>query len=147
MSFNRVFLCGHVGNEPISRAVGVNTVVELRIATTERGKKHGEVTQHTQWHTVIAWNSVASSALHVRAGDMVVVEGRLGHRKYIGADNKPRYVSEITAYSVTLVDAGAPPELVRAAPKNYEEKVAVKPETGYKDPASSKPIEDDDLPF
>lgn len=145
MSFNRIFLVGHVGNEPTIREVGKNRVISLRVATNEQRRVGLQYVQDTQWHTVTAWNKEADKiAALACAGKMVVVEGRLSHKKYFDVKTKkPQFTSEIIVYSLSLLEAAAQPEPGLKIPKQREDE----PEGEGFDPLANTPIGEDDLPF
>ena len=56
MSFNKVILLGHLGQDPESRFTKSGTqVVNFSLATNERwgGQNGGEVQERTEWHKIV----------------------------------------------------------------------------------------------
>ncbi len=107
---NKVFLCGHLGQDPETRVTtsGI-TVASLNLATTERRKdKDGEWTDHTEWHKVVVWAGLADTvAKYCTKGSKVTVEGRLQTRKWQDKEGQDRYTTEIVADQVHFMSNGA----------------------------------------
>ena len=84
-SVNKVFLIGHLGGNPESRYTrsGRPTSV-FSLATNEAWKKQsGEVIEHTEWHSVVAWDKLAEFAQqYLYKGQLVSVEGSLRTRTW-----------------------------------------------------------------
>lgn len=83
---NKVILLGNVGQDPEVRTLesGVKTA-RLRLATTERffNRQTNEATEHTEWHTITLWRSLAEVAdKYVRKGSQIYVEGRIRSREW-----------------------------------------------------------------
>jgi len=128
---NKVFLLGHVGKDPEIRHMDNNLVMaRFTLATNERWVKDGNKTEHTEWHNVVMWRSLAEVAeKYVRKGSLLYIEGRLRSRSYDDKDGIKRYVTEILADSMNLV--GPKPEGAQTAPP----------------PPPPPPDAPDDLPF
>lgn len=105
---NKVFLCGHLGQDPdLKTTKGGTAVCSLRLATNERRKdRDGEWTDHTEWHTVVAWSGTAEAVnKHCRKGSKVTVEGRLQTREWEDKEGVKRYTTEIVADSIDFMSA------------------------------------------
>ncbi len=150
MSVNKVILIGNVGKDPDVRYLdnGV-AVANLTLATTERGYSAANGTQvpdRTDWHNIVLWRGLAEVAeKYVRKGSKLYIEGKIRTRSYDDASGNKRYVTEIYADNLEMLDRrqdanneGAPFPPPAAEP---EKKQA---------PVTNLPLEEnskDDLPF
>ena len=104
---NKVTLIGNVGNDPEYKTLqDGTTVVKFNIATTESYRlKNGEIQSHTDWHTIIAWRGLAAFAnQYIHKGSLLYVEGKLRNRQYEDKDSVKKYVTEIVAEQILLLD-------------------------------------------
>ena len=104
---NKVTLIGNVGVDPEVRTTesGVK-VARVRLATTERmfNRQTNEATEHTEWHTITLWRSLADVVdRFVRKGSQIYIEGRLRTREWTDKDNIKRYTTEIMADDMKLL--------------------------------------------
>ena len=101
-------LIGNVGKDPEVHFTpsGVK-VAQLRLATSETWKdKDGAVQEHTDWHTIIAWRGLADVVERlVRRGSRLYVEGKIQSRSFDDRDGNKKYVTEIIADSLLVLDA------------------------------------------
>ena len=105
---NSVRLIGNVGLSPVvTHFENGSKVVKWRMATTERVKNgKGEVKENTQWHSLIAWGSLAGVVeKHVVKGTKLAVEGRLNHRRFVSKDGQNRETTEIVVKDIMFVGA------------------------------------------
>lgn len=107
-TLNKVMLIGNVGKDPEVHFTpsGVK-VAQLRLATSETWKdKDGAVQEHTDWHTIIAWRGLADVVERlVRRGSRLYVEGKIQSRSFDDRDGNKKYVTEIIADSLLVLDA------------------------------------------
>jgi single-strand DNA-binding protein len=104
---NKVILIGNAGKDPKYNTLQDGTAVaKLTLATTESYRlKNGETQSRTDWHTIIVWRGLATFAnQYLRKGSLIYVEGKLRSRQYEDKDGKKRYVTEIVAEQVVLLD-------------------------------------------
>jgi len=105
---NKVILLGRATRDTERRTTGTGTPVSnIRLATNRvtRGTD-GELTESTQYHTVICWERLAEqTGTHVTKGRLVYVEGRLESRSFTDKDGKERAVTEVIAADVQFLDA------------------------------------------
>jgi single-strand DNA-binding protein len=101
-------LIGNVGKDPDVNftPTGVK-VAQFRMATSETWKdKDGAMQEHTDWHTVIAWRGLADIVERlVHRGSRIYVEGKIQTRSYDDREGQKRYVTEIVAENILLLDA------------------------------------------
>jgi len=104
---NRVQLIGNMGQDPEVKNLANNKkMAQMRIATSEsyRGAD-GKRVENTQWHTVVAWGSLAEIAeRYVRKGNRVAIEGKLVHRSYEDKNGLKKYITEIVAGDMVMLD-------------------------------------------
>ena len=142
-SVNKVILVGNLGQDPELRTTqsGVS-VATISIATSEAYKdKAGEWQSNTEWHRVNLWDYMADSAQkNLKKGSKVYVEGKLQTKSY-EKDGITRYVTDIRATSLILLD---PSE----NKGEYERKPVNNEFTHPSDqPEPMKVDENDDIPF
>lgn len=106
---NRVIIIGNLGNDPEFRQFeGGGSVTNISVATSEQwtDKQSGEKREATEWHRVSLFNRLAEvAAQHLRKGSKVYIEGSLKTRKYQAQDGTDRYVTEIKAFSMQMLDS------------------------------------------
>ena len=104
---NKVILVGNSGKETEFKTLQDGTpVAKLTVATTETYRlKNGETTTKTEWHPVILWRGLATLASqYVRKGSLLYIEGKLRHRQYEDKDGGKKYVTEVIADQIVLLD-------------------------------------------
>ena len=104
---NKVILVGNSGKETEFKTLQDGTpVAKLMIATTETFRlKNGEVQSRTDWHTIIAWRGLATLAKeYIHAGSLLYIEGKLRNRQYEDKDGQKKYVTEIVAEQLVMLD-------------------------------------------
>lgn len=81
-------------------------VAKITLATTEAYKlKNGETQSRTDWHNVIIWRGLAELAKNfVHKGSLLYIEGKLRNRQYEGKDGEKKYVTEVVADQMDLLD-------------------------------------------
>lgn len=104
---NKVILVGNVGADPDVRTMeNGSKVARLRVATTERffNRQTNEAREHTEWHTVILWRSLADVAdRYLHKGSQVYIEGHLRTREWTDSSNNKRTSTEIEAETMKLL--------------------------------------------
>ena len=131
---NKIMIIGRLGQDPEARSTQNNTTVtNLSVATSERYKnKQGEQIENTEWHRVTAWDRLGEVCRdYLKKGSLVYIEGRVQTRDYEDKDGVRRYVTEIIAREMKMLDS--------------------KPSSGEPEKAKPEPIVDEDgndtLPF
>ncbi len=104
---NKVILVGNVGMDPDVRTMESGTkVARLRVATTERifNRQTNETREHTEWHTVTLWRSLADVAdRYLHKGSQIYIEGHLRTREWTDSSNNKRTSTEIEAETLKLL--------------------------------------------
>ena len=102
---NKVVLVGHVGADPeLRKLAGDVSVTSFSLATSEMIKKNGVKVEHTDWHQVIMWRTLADVAAKLlKKGKLVFVEGKLKTRSFEDKDGVMRYTTEVVAENFTLL--------------------------------------------
>ena len=143
MSVNKAILLGRVGKDPEVRTAGESKVASFTLATTEKYKdsKTGEWKENTEWHSIVCWRNTAEIAeTYITKGMNLYVEGQLRTRSWDDKDGNKRYVTEIIADVVRLLDKRQETQTAAPAPAPQ-----ARPKT------TPLPTEDDepsdDLPF
>ena len=104
---NKVILVGNSGKETEFKTLQDGTAVaKLTFATTETYRlKNGETTTKTEWHPVILWRGLATLASqYIRKGSLLYIEGKLRHRQYEDKDGGKKYITEVIADQIVLLD-------------------------------------------
>lgn len=104
-SINIITLCGNVGADAEVKTLENGTkVARFRVATSTGGYKKQDGTdipERTEWHTVIAWRSLASLCEHIKKGSRVTIVGRLTYNEF-EKDGVKRILPEIQAANIVL---------------------------------------------
>lgn len=104
---NKVTLIGNLGKDPeIQTLEGAIKVAKFSLATTESYKDDkGQLHSATEWHTIILWRGLADlTEKYLQKGSLVYVEGKLKTRHYEDKTGAKKYVTEIIAEQVILLD-------------------------------------------
>ena len=105
---NKVIIIGNLGADPESRQFeNGGSVTNISIATSEQwtDKQSGEKRESTEWHRVSLFNRLGEiAAQYLKKGSKVYIEGSLRSRKYQAEDGQDRYVTEIRAEQMQMLD-------------------------------------------
>ncbi len=104
---NKVTLIGNLGKDPECQTLeGGITVAKFSIATTESYKdKEGNAQTETEWHSVVAWRNLADVASkYLNKGSHIYIEGKLKNRSYEDKTGVKKYVTEIIAENIIMLD-------------------------------------------
>ena len=121
-------------------------VAKFSVATNENYKdKNGEWQTNTEWHEIVAWRGLAERAeKQFHKGSQVFVEGKLTHRKYQDKEGNDKYITEVVANSLRLLERREP-----KAEGSFNQGDAANDTPAVKGPSepSGQQKADDDLPF
>ena len=106
---NKVILVGRLGRDPELKYTpdGV-PVATFSIATSEewKDKNTGEKQERTEWHRIVAWRKLGEiCGEYLRKGSQVYIEGRLQTRSWDDRDGNKRYMTEIVAFTMQMLDS------------------------------------------
>ncbi|NMM48777.1 single-stranded DNA-binding protein [Marinigracilibium pacificum] len=111
---NRVQLIGNLGTDPEMKEFDSgNKMTTLSLATSESYlNAKGERVNDTQWHRIVLWGKLAEIAgKYLSKGREVVIEGKLIHRSYEDQQGNKRFISEVVAQDLLMLN-GAKKEAV-----------------------------------
>ena len=108
MNVNKVMLIGRLGQEPEAKYTPNGTAVSnFSIATSEKwkDKASGEWNEKTEWHRIVSWNKQAEFCnQYLKKGSLVYIEGKLVTRSWDDKEGQKRYMTEVVANTVQLLD-------------------------------------------
>ena len=151
---NKVTLIGNLGRDPEIKHLESGSVVgKFSLATNESYKdKAGEWQTQTEWHDIVVWRMLAERAERdLKKGSLCYVEGKLTHRKYQDKEGNEKYITEVVANNIKLLE-----KRESTGVKTYDNFPPVEA-PGTTSPPSATPskvedagpiqADDDDLPF
>jgi single-strand DNA-binding protein len=142
---NRVVLMGRLGQDPDVRYFGDNTLLKLRLATSERWvDKDQQRQERTDWHDVALWGARAewmSKAL--KKGMPVVVEGSIRTSSY-EREGVKRYRTEIVARNVHFFGGST---RMKDDPRTDTDDIPVDEGPFLRATPPPLPVATDDIPF
>lgn len=97
---NHVQLIGRLGANPEVKILDNGTkLARFTVAVTETyTTKKGEKVNDVQWHSIVAWGSLANVAERLLfKGTQVTIDGKLFNRSFQGKDGQKRNITEIVA--------------------------------------------------
>ena len=102
-----IFLIGNLGKDPeIQYIDGEIPVAKFPLATTETYKdKKGVTIPQTEWHNIVLWRGLAElAAKYLHKGSLVHIEGSLRTRSWEDKDKNRRFMTEIIATNLVMLD-------------------------------------------
>lgn len=110
MSVNKCVFIGRLGKDPDVKVLENGTkVAQFTIACSERGYTSANGTQvpeRTEWINMVAWRGLAEIVeKYTHKGSNIYVEGKFRTRSYETTDGSKRYVTEIYAENIELLEA------------------------------------------
>lgn len=105
-SLNKVHLIGVVGKDPETRQFGDGgQVCNFTLATSETyTDREGQKQEQTTWHNIVLNGKLANLSQFIRKGSKLYIEGKIRTRSYSTQDGQSRYVTEIIANGLQLLD-------------------------------------------
>lgn len=110
--FNKVIMVGTLAGDVVVRQFGTGSVASFMIVTTESwsDRDTGEIRQSRSKTRVSVYDGkLIPVAQKFRDGDLVFVDGKLAHRKYVDNTGAERFITEVAVRiggSVGLVTDG-----------------------------------------
>ncbi len=106
---NKVIIIGNLGADPEARQFNNGgSVTNISVATSEQwtDKQSGEKREATEWHRISLFNRLGEiAAQYLRKGSKVYIEGSLRTRKYQDQSGQDRYITEIRADQMQMLDS------------------------------------------
>ncbi len=159
---NKVILVGNLGNDPETRSFpDGGTVTNVSIATSEswKDKQTGQMQERTEWHRVVfrdrgnfRLGQIAGE--YLKKGAKVYVEGSLHTRKWQDKDGQDRYITEIVASEMQMLEPRGSGQGEGA--RQHDDFAQSAPRASAARPAASAPVSEpagnysnfeDDIPF
>ncbi len=107
MSINKVILVGNVGKDPVIRYFDKGVAkASFPLATSETyTNQQGETITSTEWHNIVLWRALAEVAEKtVKKGSQLYIIGKIKTRSYVDKDGVNKYITEILADTLLLLD-------------------------------------------
>jgi single-strand DNA-binding protein len=107
MSINKVILVGNAGKDPVIRYFDKGVAkVTFPLATSESyTNQQGETITSTEWHNIVLWRALAEVAEKtVKKGSQVYIVGKIKTRSYVDKDGINKYITEILADTLLVLD-------------------------------------------
>lgn len=107
MNLNKVMLIGRLGKKPEVNYIQPDLpVAKFSLATSEYYKdKTGAKIENTEWHNIVAWRGNAKFAEnYLNKGMLVYIEGKIQTRRWESQDGTARYVTEIVADILRILE-------------------------------------------
>ena len=105
---NKVIIIGNLGADPETRQFNNGgCVTNISVATSEQwtDKQTGEKKEATEWHRISLFNRLGEIAgQYLKKGSKVYIEGSLRTRKYQDNNGQDRYITEIRAEQLQMLD-------------------------------------------
>lgn len=106
---NKVILVGAVGNEPeLKKFDNGGSICSISLATSEvwNDKTSGERKEATEWHRIVFHQPLADIVMqYVKKGSKLYVEGGLKTRQWTDQNGSVRYITEIKAAHMQMLDS------------------------------------------
>ena len=110
---NKVIIVGRLGGDPDSRSFpDGGMIANVSIATSESwtDKTTGQKQERTEWHRVVFrdrgnYRLAQIASQYLQKGSQVYVEGKLQTRKYTDGQGVEKYVTEIIAENMQMLDS------------------------------------------
>jgi single-strand DNA-binding protein len=155
---NRVILIGRLGKDPELKYMPSGApMAKFSLATDESFKdKTGEKQEHTEWHTIVAWNKLAEiCGEYLTKGKLVYIEGSIRSRQWQDQAGNKRTSYDIVARDMQMLGSKAESERMasgsadRTAPERHAPPAPPPSPMPSGEPISppDPEISDEDIPF
>jgi single-strand DNA-binding protein len=106
---NKAMIIGRLGRDPECKVTNQGTAIaNFSMATSETwtDKGTGEKVEKTEWHRVVAFRRLAEIIQqYLTKGSQCYIEGRLQTRKFQDQNGNDRYITEIVADRMQMLDS------------------------------------------
>ena len=105
-SLNKAFLIGSVGKDPETRQFNDGgQVCNFTLATSRSyTDRDGQKQEQTTWHNIVLNGKLANLSQYIHKGSKLYIEGEIRNRSFQTQDGQTRYVTEVIALGVQLLD-------------------------------------------
>jgi single-strand DNA-binding protein len=100
MNLNKVYLIGRLTQDPEVRMTAAGqSVASFSLATNRTwNDASGQKKEQAEYHNIVVWRRLAEVAgQYLKKGQLLMVEGRLQTRSWVGQDGVKKYRTEIVA--------------------------------------------------
>lgn len=100
MNLNKVYLIGRLTQDQEVRITPTGqNVASFGLATSRIwNDQNGQKQEQTEFHNIVVWRRLAEiAAQYLKKGQLLMVEGRLQTRNWVGQDGVKRYKTEVVA--------------------------------------------------
>jgi len=107
MNLNKAMIIGNLTKDPEVRTTPQGqSVASFSVATNQTWTDaNGQKQERAEFHNIVAWRKLAEIAgQYLKKGARVYVEGRIQTRSWDGQDGNKRYMTEIVAESLIMLD-------------------------------------------
>ncbi|MGC7561368.1 single-stranded DNA-binding protein [Pasteurella sp. PK-2025] len=105
---NKVIIVGNLGQDPDHKVMtNGEAVTNISVATSESwiDKASGEKREMVEWHRITIYRRQADiAAQFLKKGSKVYIEGKLRTRKWQDQNGQDRYITEVIADKLVLLD-------------------------------------------
>jgi len=103
---NRIILIGNLTRDPELKYTTTGTPLATFGLAVNRRIKNAQGEREVDFFNIIAWRQTAEFvSQYASKGKKACVEGRVQNRNYVGQDGIKRYVTEVVADNVELLDS------------------------------------------
>ncbi len=98
---NRVFLIGHLGQDPIVSVFEKGTKVSFSLATSESFKNpQDEWESRSTWHNIVTWDKFLGAKIQMfKKGEKAFIEGQIQTKEY-EKEGVKRYFNSIKVLKI-----------------------------------------------
>ena len=104
-----MILIGNLGNDPDCRSTQSGdavTNVSLALNESWKDKQTGETQERTEWVRVVFFKRLGEiAAQYLQKGSKIYIEGKLRTRKWQDDNGQDRYITEILANELQMLDS------------------------------------------
>lgn len=104
---NKAIIIGNLGADVETRDTQSGAcVANFNVATTEKIKKNDQWEDQTEWHRIVAFGRLGEiCGEYLSKGSKVYIEGRIQTRMWEDNEGRERYVTEIVAREMKMLDS------------------------------------------
>ncbi len=105
MNLNKVHLIGRLTQDPeVKSTPNGQNVASFSMATNRNWTdKSGQKQEQVEFHNIVVWRKLADIAgQYLKKGQLLMIEGRLQTRNWVGQDGVKRYRTEIVAENLQM---------------------------------------------